>query len=204
MKTQSLSLPLPKSISPCSDDDWGDRRLLREAEQDHKTFAALYRRHVNRVYRFLMARVGNVEDAQDLTAQTFMAALDGLASYREEGTVASWLLGIAHNKCLEHFRRQRKQGSLESVMEVADNRNSPEDSAQIAIQLDQVVQTLQQISPERAEALSLRYFSELSHREISEIMGKTEDAVKMLVHRGLKDLKTRMAVHGDVNEGVVR
>lgn len=197
MKTQSLSLPLPISSNHSPDADWDDRRLLRQARQNRNAFADLYRRHLTRVYRFLLARVGNVEDAQDLTTQTFMAALDGLANYREEGTVASWLLGIARNKSLEHLRRAKPQQPLEMVAAIVDESASPERDAQTTLALEEVSCVLNVIAPDRAEALSLRYFSELSHAEIAEIMGKSEAAIKMLVHRGLRDLRERLANHAE-------
>lgn len=198
---ESPALQVPKHAAIRPNDDWDDRRLLRQAQQDRNAFATLYRRHVKGVYRFLMVRVGNVEDAQDLTTQTFMAALDGIRNYREEGTVASWFLGIARNKSLEHLRRSRPHQPLETALELTDQRPLPDQTAQIQLDVERVIQMFNTIAAERAEALSLRYFSELSNAEVAEVMGKSEDAVKMLIHRGLRDLRARLATQPVSTEG---
>ena len=63
--------------------------LAQQAIQDMEAFAELYRRHVTRVYRYHIAHVGNVKDAEDLTSQTFMAALEGIRSFRGSGSFAA-------------------------------------------------------------------------------------------------------------------
>ena len=69
--------------------------LARAALVDAQAFAELYRRHVTRVYRYHMARTGNEKDAEDLTSQTFMAALEGIRSFRGDGVFAAWLMGMS-------------------------------------------------------------------------------------------------------------
>ena len=78
--------------------------LARQAIGSAEAFAELYRRHVTRVYRYHMAHTGNVKDAEDLTSQTFMAALEGIRSYRGEAPFAAWLMGIASRKRALFFR----------------------------------------------------------------------------------------------------
>ena len=72
--------------------------LARQASRDVEAFAELYRRHLTRVYRYHLAHVGNVKDAEDLTSQTFMAALEGIRSFRGTGSFAAWIMGIASRK----------------------------------------------------------------------------------------------------------
>jgi RNA polymerase sigma-70 factor (ECF subfamily) len=81
-----------------------DEGLVHVARQDPAAFAELYHRHFIRVYRYHVARTGNIADAQDLTTLTFLAAMEGLASYRGSGTFAAWLMGIARNQMAQHFR----------------------------------------------------------------------------------------------------
>lgn len=168
-----------------------DRELMAAAQRDPQAFGALYRRHLDRVYRYLRYRVGNDQDAQDLTTQTFMAALESLQRYRGEGTVAAWLLGIAHHKLVDWRRRRRDWAPLASAADIVDTANSPEAQATLAGERQTLQEALLQLSPERAEAIALRYFSELTNREVAAVMGKEEAAVKMLIHRGLADLRTR-------------
>ena len=77
-----------------------DIDLARQAVQSREAFAELYRRNLARVYRYHIAHTGHSKDAEDLTSQTFMAALEGIGSFRGSGSFAAWLLGIASKKRL--------------------------------------------------------------------------------------------------------
>ena len=96
--------------------------LAHEARANAEAFGELYRRHVTRVYRYHMAHTGNVKDAEDLTSQTFMAALEGIRSFRGSGSFAAWLLGIAARKKAMFFR-ERNQGR--DLIEAAQQIPSP-------------------------------------------------------------------------------
>lgn len=168
-----------------------DRALLRAAQRDPTAFTAIYRRHLDRVYRYFRYRVGRAEDAQDLTTQTFMAALESLASYGGKGTVAAWLLGIAHHKLIDWRRKTEATVPLSAAVELPDEHLRPEDQVVHQMERQALEEALLILAPERAEAIALRYFGELSNREVATIMGKNEAAVKMLIHRGLQDLRTR-------------
>jgi RNA polymerase sigma-70 factor (ECF subfamily) len=175
-------------------DAYFDDLLVRAAQDDPAVFAELYRRHVDRVYRSLVGRLGDADLAQDLTAQTFLAALEGLRDYRGEGAFAAWLLRIARNKAMDHFRRTRRTVPLEAVVEMADPAPPPDDVAVRRLDLAQVAHAFHTLTVERAEAVGLRVFGGLSMAEVGRVMGKSEAAVKMLVQRGLRDLQAQLAV----------
>lgn len=166
-----------------------DEDLARQARQDPEAFAELYRRHVDRVYSFHLARTGSPHDAQDLTAETFIAALQGLPRYRELGSFAAWLLGIARHKMVSHFRGRKPEASLEDAFELPDPAPFPEVLADRRIEMAQVSRALQNLVPERSEAILLCVFAGLTAREAGQVMGKSQAAVKMLVYRGLGDLR---------------
>ena len=170
-----------------------DEALAREARENPAAFAALYRRHLNRVYRYLLIRVGDVHDAQDLTAQTFLAALEGIAGYRGRGEFVAWLLGIARRKAADHFRQGRTTLPLEAAAHVPDPNPLPDAVVEQRSRLERVTRALRSLSPDRAEALSLRVFGGLNAAEVGRAMGKSEAAVRMLVHRAMRDLRERLA-----------
>lgn len=169
-----------------------DRALARQAVHDRQAFAELYRRHVDRVYRYCRFRVHNVQDAQDLTAQTFIAALEQIDHYRGEGTVAAWLLGIAYYKSVDLLRAMPATPVVALADDLPATAARPEELLAQAIQRSELEQALRMLAPDRAEALSLRFFGELSNREVANIMQKSEDAVKMLIHRGIQELRLRL------------
>ena len=84
-----------------------DARLAQQARADPEAFAELYRRHVRSIYRYHLAHTGNMRDAEDLTSQTFIAALEGIRSYPGAGPYMTWLMGIAARKHARFFRRNR-------------------------------------------------------------------------------------------------
>lgn len=169
-----------------------DDTLVRQALADRAAFAELYRRHMRPVYHYLLSRTRDAEDAQDLTAQTFMSALENLGKYRPRGKFIAWLLTIARHKAVDHFRKNRTIVSLEHAEDLPHPGPSPDESLNIRLQLEQVAAALEQLSPERAEALSLRLFAELTGPEIAEVMGKSVAAVKMLIHRAWGDLRDQL------------
>ncbi|MEM7126643.1 MAG: RNA polymerase sigma factor [Chloroflexota bacterium] len=168
-----------------------DRSLVQRAQVDKAAFAQLYRNHVTSVYRFLYARVGNPDDAQDLTSQTFMGAMEKLSTFRNDSSFRTWLLGIARNKALHHLRQTRRTAPLESLEQLPAQSEPIADTVSNQLHVEQVLSQLRILSADRAEAILLRFFGELSMAEIAQIMGKSEASVKMLVHRGLKDLHAR-------------
>ena len=168
--------------------------LARQASRDVEVFAELYRRHLTRVYRYHIAHVGNVKDAEDLTSQTFMAALEGIRSFRGTGSFAAWILGIASRKRLMFFRAGKPELPLDEAVPYSSPALPTDKAALQRLQLESVSRALRQISAERAEALILTYFSGLSHAETARVLNKTEAAVKMLVSRGLQDLRERTSL----------
>lgn len=176
----------------------GDEELVRRAQtrpDDPAAFAELYRRHLPRVYRYLLARLGDQHLAQDVTAQTFLAALEGIGNFRGSGDFRAWLLMIAHNKATDVFRSRRPTVLLDDAVELPSPAPSPEQQVVLRMQLEEVLRALRSLTPDRAEALALRIFGEMSIAEISATMEKQEGAVKMLIYRGLLDLRQRLG-HG--------
>ena len=169
--------------------------LVRQAISDADAFTELYQRNVTRVYRYHMAHTGNVKDAEDLTSQTFLAALESIRSFRGTGSFGAWILGIAAKKRLLFFRKHRNGTMHEVPLDSALHYPSPnlhtEKAATQRLQLESVSRALKQIPSDRAEAIILSYFGGLSNVEASRIMNKSEAAVKMLISRGLQDLRER-------------
>jgi len=176
-----------------------DTRLAHQARLDPEAFAELYRRHVTSVYRYHMAHTGNVKDAEDLTSQTFMAALEGIRSYRGTGSYIAWLIGIASRKRAFFFRRSKPEVPLDAALQIPTPGLPTDKSAYQRLQLDQILGALKHLSNDRAEALILCFFSELGFAEAGHVLGKSEAAVKMLISRGLQDLRTRTSLALEVD-----
>jgi RNA polymerase sigma-70 factor, ECF subfamily len=180
---------MTESTEPFTDD-----QLARQARLNTAAFTELYHRHLTRVYRYHLAHTGNVKDAEDLTSQTFLAALEGINSFRGDGHFAAWLMGIASKKRATLFRRRRPEVSLEAAIHIPSPSLSTEKVTSLRMQMESVSRALKQISPDRAEAIVMCLFSGLTCAEAAKSLRKSESAVKMALSRGLRDLRERTSL----------
>jgi RNA polymerase sigma-70 factor (ECF subfamily) len=162
--------------------------LVKDAQRDPAVFAAVYDRYLTPVYRYVYSRVGNATDAEDLTTQTFLSALERLSSYRENGNFAGWLFAIAHNKVIDHYRREKPHAGSEALWKVA-GQDDLAGTVEQRLELEKLVTILQHLSGDEQEIIRLRYAADLSFSEIASALGKREDAVKKSLYRLLKRLK---------------
>jgi len=176
-----------------------DARLAQQARVEPQAFAELYRRHVASVYRYHRAHTNNDKDAEDLTSQTFMAALEGIRSYRGTGPYIAWLMGIATRLRAHHFRGSRPEVPLDAALHIPTPGPPTDKAAARRIQMEHVLDALRTLSQDRAEALILCFISELSTAEAGLVLGKSDAAVRMLISRGLQDLRTRTSLALDVD-----
>jgi RNA polymerase sigma-70 factor, ECF subfamily len=170
-----------------------ENQLIRAAKTDPQAFDRLYRHYVRDVYRYCYGQTRTPADAEDLTAQTFVAALEGIHGYRGRGAFAAWLFGIARRKCADYQRRQyeRPEEELATAVSLPHQAASPDDQAHRRRVIDCLLRALDQISPDRRQAILLRFWGGLSLRQTARVMGRTQAAVKMLVSRAVADLKER-------------
>jgi RNA polymerase sigma-70 factor, ECF subfamily len=159
-----------------------------DAQEGLPPFEVLYDRYHAIVYRYLYAHLKNEDDAIDLLQQVFFQAWKQGHTYDpRRGSVATWLLGIAHHRAIDFYRTSRSSVSWESVPEVLATDADPEarvlSHERVAL-LRRVLETLPQ--PEQ-ELLALRFAAHLSSAEIGALIGKSEAATKKqltrLLHR---------------------
>lgn len=141
----------------------------------------LYRSHVGRVYRYMLVRAGDVQQAQSLTAQAFEAAQDRWARFTGDEPFAAWLMRIARDQLAEHARRQRLSPALKVAV-------SPPQAGE-RLQLKQVTLALAALPADCGDALALRVFAGLSAQEVGQVMGKSAADAKRLVYRAVRELQ---------------
>ncbi len=177
-----------------------DRPLVDAALRDPLRFEALYRRYVAQVYSFAYYELGDHHAAEDATARTFLSALTNLPRFEErarpeDGDGAStfkvWLFQIARNGIANERRTTRRNPDTAlddaSAAIIADPRNVERD----AVRRDEAAAAwgaVGRLPGDRRRALVLRFVNELSTAEIAGVMGRSEGAVRVLLHRGLRDV----------------
>ena len=165
-----------------------DAVLIERARSDPEAFGDLYERYLTRIYSYVYHRTGNPADAEDLTERVFLQALTHLPSYQYRGLPFSvWLFRIAHNLVANWYRDRGRSRtlSLDGIGVVAEDADSLERVEEAAL----VRRAVAKLSQDRQQLLLLKFGQELSHAEIGQIMGRSEGAVKALLHRTLKALK---------------
>jgi RNA polymerase sigma-70 factor, ECF subfamily len=164
--------------------------LLQEAGRDSGKFGELYQLYVERVYRYVYSHLGDVPAAEDVTAQTFLAAFEAFPRFRQDGCFAAWLFGIARNKTIDHFRSTKKTMPLQDWEFLA----SGDDPALAVVQSEQAQQLakmLKQLPEDERELLRLRFLAQLSFAEMANLLRRKEDTVKKTVYRLLARLHSQ-------------
>ncbi|HSM58481.1 MAG TPA: RNA polymerase sigma factor [Candidatus Sulfomarinibacteraceae bacterium] len=171
-----------------------DAALVAAAKEDRAAFDVLYRRYAARVYSYCYSRTENAQAAENLTAQTFLAALEGISGFRGDGSVAAWLFGIAANVCrgYHRYRQRHPQEPLETAAQRADaDTPDPERRAYRQGILECAQRVLPLISEGRQEVVRLRFLAGLNTAETAAVMGKRRSAVRKLLSRAIDDLRER-------------
>jgi RNA polymerase sigma-70 factor, ECF subfamily len=162
--------------------------LVAAARRDPAQFAALYDRYVEKIYHYLYGRVGSTVEAEDLTSQTFVAALEALPRYQDKGYFSTWLFAIARSKVMDHFR-QRKHAPLDENL--AEN---PEILAHVSRsdEIRRLSGLVRALAEDERELIYLRYVADLSFAEMAALLGKGEEAVKKSLYRLLARMQGQM------------
>jgi RNA polymerase sigma-70 factor (ECF subfamily) len=170
------------------DPDLGD---VRAAQADRAAFGRLYRRYLDPVYGYCFYLLGDHHDAEDVTERTFLAALAAIDRYRDEGaSFRAWLFRIAHNQLANALRARSRQrtAALDDVADVGASADDPARLAGLADDARRLRAAVGALSVERRQVIVLRFADGLSAREIGEVLGRSDGAVRVLQHRALRDL----------------
>ncbi len=172
------------------DADVAERNLIEAAKRDPGCFADLYEENFERVYAYIARRVGDRDQAQDVTADVFHKALRNLAGFEWRGVpFAAWLLRIAANEIASRGKRSSRAsaGSMDPLPEAEKSSEAAFEEAQRRARLFKLVEKL---PPEQRQVITMRFAHQKSIAEISRGMRRTEGAIKQLQFRALKRLRT--------------
>ena len=170
--------------------------LINRAQRssDPDAFDRLYLLYVNRIFRYLLVRLGDVEAAEDLTAQVFVLLIEKIDLYRigpkDNGAIFSaWLYRIAHNKMVDVQRARKRlpQVALEHAMHVPVSVST--DEVEERLDLEEILQKLEHLPDQQREVILLRFLDGQSIGATAHILQKSENSVKALQHRALESLR---------------
>jgi RNA polymerase sigma-70 factor (ECF subfamily) len=160
---------------------------------DAHAFGSLYDMFAPRVYRFFRYRVSSGDAAEDLTQRVFLKMIEQLPSYRHQGVpFAAWLFRMARNLWIDDHRTNHPSTPLDDLVESASEATGPEDLAADSFDWGRVRRELDNLSADQREVISCRFFAELTPRETATQMSRSEGSVRVLQHRALATLRSRL------------
>ncbi len=166
--------------------------LVKKAKAgDSAAFGILFDTYYDKIFRFVYYKVFSKEIAEDIASDVFFKALTRLASFDEDkGLFASWLYRIARNSVIDHYRTSHTTETIDDAFDIGVDERTPEVLDAIA-DLKKVGEYLATLNAKQREIITLRVWEELSYREIAEVVGGTEDSVKMAFSRGIRELRDK-------------
>jgi RNA polymerase sigma-70 factor (ECF subfamily) len=165
------------------------------AQADRAAFATLYRRYLDRVYGYAFYQLGDHHDAEDATERIFLAALRAIPEFRDQGsTFRAWLFRIAHNT-IANAHRSRSRRPADSLPDGFERPAPDADPASLVVFADELREVRAAIAgmpDDRRQVILLRFVDDLSTAEIAEVLDRSPGAVRVLLHRSLRDLAARL------------
>jgi len=179
-----------------------EKELIELAKQSPEAFGKIYDHNYSIILNYVLRRTGNSEIARDITGETFVKAFENIKNFKWQGvSFTAWLYRIAGNEIVNYFRKKTYTAvSLEFLQETQGfETESKTDLESELIEAEQELkrheeflfyrQKISELPIKYQEAIALKYFEGKNNKQISEILGKPENTIKSLLHRGLEKLR---------------
>lgn len=157
--------------------------------KDQRAFEVLYDRHYEQIYRFCRTKLPSKNDAQDATSQTFLSAWNYLSNSIVEESLTGLLYTIARGT-IARFYQKRKQ--IDELSTYADPVGVTDGQIEAQVDLGLVRNTLNKLKDDYQQVIIMRYFDDLSLEDIAKSLHRSQGAVRVLLHRALKELRTHL------------
>ena len=164
--------------------------MAQVRDGDVGRLGVLFERHHGRLYNYCLRLTGDSETSRDLVQEVFFRMLKYRHTYRDDGSFLPWFYRLARNTCFDHFRGAGREvpAEVESFERPADGP-APSEEAERREEVRLLSRALGRLPVDKRELLVMARFGSLGYQEIAEVLGTTVGAVRVRVHRALKDLR---------------
>lgn len=186
--------------------DLQERDWIHAAQKgDQDAFASLIHLYEKRVFALAVRLCQNPEDAAEAAQEAFLAAWQGLPSFRGESSFSTWLYRLTSNACIDLLRRENRHRSSagpslndeEVRLDIPDTQPSPQEAAEQQELRSLIEAGLQAMTPDHRQVLVLREIHQLSYDEIAQTLSLDVGTVKSRISRGRRQLRNFLSQHGN-------
>jgi RNA polymerase sigma-70 factor (ECF subfamily) len=173
----------------------GNRKNVSTIDEYEIRLSGLYEEYYDKIARYVYVHIDNKEEAEDIAGEVFLRALKSLKSYREQGVpMQGWLFRIAHNLTIDYLRKMDKRRTVPVDSVVLSGNDNPADTAERNIEFARVTEAMKQLTTEQREVINLRFFGELTSKEVGSVLGKSDGAVREMQRAAIEKVRGIMGV----------
>jgi RNA polymerase sigma-70 factor (ECF subfamily) len=184
---------------PMSSDE---ARLIQAAKRGERAaFAEIFERHYDAVYTYLFYRCGDPMLAEDLAGEVFLRLVEKISSYTYRGQpILAWLYTVARNLLTDSYRQAGRNDLVSLEERIVATSPNPSETAERRLEQACLARAMQHLGESHRQVILLRFIEGRSHAEAAQILGRTENATKVLQHRALKALRRALETEGCYDE----
>lgn len=168
-----------------------DNQLMLEVRNgDIRKLALLFERHHVTLFNYLLRLTRDRERSEDMVQDVFLRILKFRHTFRGDGEFGVWMYHIARNVHADQYRKQRERTLTNDEFEMISDDPNPNETAERRERIDLLRQAMERLSVEQRELLMLSRYQQMKYDAIGSILGCSVGAVKVRVHRAMKELRT--------------
>ncbi|KKU14920.1 hypothetical protein A3A20_00130 [Candidatus Wolfebacteria bacterium RIFCSPLOWO2_01_FULL_45_19] len=174
----------------------GEKNIIQRAIRgESSAFGQLYDHYMPMIYRFVLLKVGRREEAEDLTHQVFLSALQNISGYKHLGhPFSSWLYKIARNSIIDNARTKKETIPLYDLDMEPHIEPAIEKTLDLNKEFNSAMKAIGQLNEEQQNVVIMKFIEGFSHKEIAEALDKNEGAIRTIQHRAIIKLKKLLSV----------
>ncbi len=161
-------------------------------ENINEQFSSIYDQYIDKIYRFIYLKVDSQETAEDITSKVFLRGWEAFQNQNNDiKNPGAFLYQIARNAVIDHYREKgrSKLVSIDASPEITDDRTNAHDKAILSADVNIVKKAIQKLKKEHQDVIIWHYLEDMPIANIAKLLDKPEGTIRVMLHRGLKDLK---------------
>lgn len=173
--------------------------LLEESKEGNpKALGKICEHFYPKIYRFLFYRVNGIEDAEDLSGEVCMKAIQSLRE--QKGSFTSWIYTIASNMVTDYYRRKSVRSIVESREDLAETIGDDDNAIENSLTQNELKHAILQLTEEQQKVITLKFIEGYETEEIANMLGKSAGAVRAIQFRALTSLRTLFGAYGKLGK----